>query len=141
MREDEIQTDEDPTTLDNTNEESEQPVSGVVLRHRLNEVDLRRTAIDFARCFLSGSAAGFSLRNNKAKESAEELSISFAQIANCEHQEISPCMNCITAMDITARRAEENLSSASRLAQAVCDSVAMESSSIFLYLTKLFREL
>ena len=64
MREEEIQTDEDPTTLDNTNEESEQPVSGVVLRHRLNEVYLRRTAIDFGRCLVSGSVAGFSLRNN-----------------------------------------------------------------------------
>ena len=38
-------------------------------------------------------------------------------------------MNRITAMDITARTAEENLPSASRLAQAVYDSVAMESSS------------
>ena len=68
MREDEIQTDKDPTTLDSTNKDSEQSVSGVVLRHRLNEVDLRRTAINFGRCFLSGSVAGYSLRKNSAKE-------------------------------------------------------------------------
>ena len=64
------------TELENSSSLSDDESSSLNLRleHRITEYDLRYRAIDFGRCFISGSIAGFSLRHPLAVVEAEKVS-------------------------------------------------------------------
>lgn len=57
----------------------------LVLRHKFPDVDIRRTLVDFCRCFASGSIAGSALRDWQSVGFIERLVLSLRSFAQCNH--------------------------------------------------------
>ena len=55
------------------------------LSHRLLEHDLRRLANELGHCFLNGSVARFSLRNQKESDEVKRMSTPFLNFSACSH--------------------------------------------------------
>ena len=101
----------------------------IFLEHRIEEYDVRRTSVEFARCFLSGSVAGFSLRSDLSCLGAKRLSECFQKFPVCSQNPESVCDLCVSELHNTARITEERVSSPARLASCICDAELMNSNS------------
>ena len=99
------------------------------LMHRFNDRYIRRTIIDFGRCFISGSVAGFSLRQRNSLISAERLKRGLLKASYCPHNVSAICSTCVSELHSTARSVEEELFSATRIVRSICDASMMDSVS------------
>ncbi len=99
-----------------------------LIKHRVLERDTRRCLIEFGRFFISGSIAGLSLRNESAGPTAEKLSAAFLQFSVCIHSFDVACVDFAIELKRIAKLTEEEIASASRLAQSPSESTIMDSS-------------
>lgn len=101
-------------------------------KHKVQHVDVRRTLIDFGRCWCSGSIAGGALRDEKSIEYALHLKNLLEEFSICSHcvQEISEgqalddysiCENCCNAICEAGITANDILPSVSGLCFALAD--------------------
>jgi len=117
---------------DEFNDDYALPVSGKLrLRHNFPDADIRRTLIDFCRCFASGSIAGGALRNSDSVSCAERLKLSLRSFARCNHEQsdnisdldnLTVCESCAISLLTEGKNSEAIVPSASRLSQALAES-------------------
>ena len=105
------------------------------MSHRIENFDIRRTILEFGRCFFSGSIAGGVLRNSQTLSFAINIRsalVTFALCANCGGHNVNGetnrvCTDCITNLNLTASKIESLLSSAARFSFALCDCAIYDS--------------
>jgi len=117
---------------DEYNDDAFQEFTGkLILRHKFLDVDLRRTIVDFGRCFGSGSIAGGALRDYKSEVITESIISSLRSFAQCFHPMGESagafinrpiCESCATALLEIGKRSEAIVPSASRLVRALAES-------------------
>lgn len=112
---------------DNSDEDTADPSNELCLEHRIMDVDIRRTLIEFGRCFCSGSIAGGSLRGSCSVTSAERLSQRLRQYSLCNHGGSVVCVECRKELLSEGKASEENNSAAGRVAQAIASASAVVS--------------
>jgi len=98
-------------------------------RNKFLDVDVRRSLIEFGRCFLVGSIPGGVLRNTISVNISANLSSAMRDFFSCNHIQmdgvdinVPVCESCSQALFHSGRRAEEIVSSAARFACAVAQA-------------------
>jgi len=99
------------------------------VRNKFSNADVRRTLIEFGRCFVVGSIPGGLLRNSLSVDVSNMLSSALRRFFSCNHMEITTtaidaaiCQACCRSLFQAGRRAEETISPAARLACALADA-------------------
>lgn len=104
------------------------------MRSKMDDINVRRTCIDFGRCFIVGSIAGGSLRRNSAVAKVKELCTVLNIFSSCKHVQ-APWMQdhvCeICSMNFLEMSAshDEYIPSAARLSRAIAKASILGSSS------------
>lgn len=88
----------------------------------ISNIDVRRTVIEFGRCFLSGSIAGRSLRISTSIAVAMKLLSAFTRFSMCNHSSKIVFSECRKYLLLAGYLAEQILSSAGRAACAISSS-------------------
>ena len=57
-----------------------------ILRHKFDNIDLRRSIVNFGRCFLSGLISGGTVRSNASANDATMLQGCLISFHNCSHR-------------------------------------------------------
>ena len=61
-------------------------ISGrIIMKYRIRDIDVRRTIVEFGRCFLSGPIVGGSLRSFSSISAAQRLSEELIRFSKCNH--------------------------------------------------------
>lgn len=102
----------------------------LLIRHRFDNADVKRTILEFGWCFCSGSVAGGSLRNDISIPICMEVKQALEKFSNCEHIETRNgegsstlvCEDYLYNLNSAAIGSECLLSSAARLCHALVDS-------------------
>ena len=107
--------------VDNANSDDElnENPGKIVVTFILRDIDVRRTLVEFGRCFLSGSIAGGSLRKTQSINVAADLSKEFTSFAECVHEVGNVCQDCRTKLLSAGYSSEELLPAGGRLAVAI----------------------
>ena len=103
------------------------------IKHKINDIDVRRTVVDFGRCFGSGSIAGEALRNESSLERCIILRDALRRFGNCNHSaprsDPGTCLDCALMLSRAGRKCIEYVPSASRLCLALSNANWCRSSS------------
>ena len=106
-------------------EEASRP-DKIAVRHKCDEIDVRRTVIDFERCFTTGSAAGGSLRKASSVNAARLLAKELHKFSSSNHLNPSgstcACVYCAKSLISISHKVDENLYAVSRLWCAISNS-------------------
>jgi len=111
--------------------DGENTVSSKVMRIRnlIPNVDVRRTAIEFGRCFAVGSIAGGVLRNSLSVDASTILIAAFQHFSACNHLGTEPgdmncavCESCSQKLYQEGLRAEELVAPAARMACTLAEA-------------------
>jgi len=99
------------------------------LRHKAPGLEMRRTFVEFGRCFCSGSIAAGVLRNQNAVRHAADIGKCMRKFAYCAHVHTNSaniglhiCELCARELDKVSARGDAMVASISRLAHALVDS-------------------
>ena len=102
------------------------------MRQKIGHIDVRRTLIDFGRCFCSGSIAGGALRDENSIPHAINVRNAFHKFSFCgnnakdsfiaESRNNSPiCIECFSKLNESSTMSEDFIPSVSRLCIALAD--------------------
>jgi len=98
----------------------------------ISDLDLRRTAVEFGRCFISGSIAGLVFRQERSSFLASEVIPILMEFSNCTHMEDEIiCTRCISNLKSNAKRISAQLPAASRMFRALCDASIYQTGQLF----------
>ena len=103
-------------------ETSKAPPNGSIsLRNKIEDTDIRRTVIQFGRCFISGSIAGFIMRRERSIPAARISAKALTDFSGCSHLPTSEiCDGCVNFLKTIATQVASNIPAASRLACEIC---------------------
>ena len=104
---------------DNSDEEYSGTSAKLSLTYTIQEIDIRRTLIDFRRYFLSGSIVGGCLRSTDSVRVAIDLSDGLANFLRCSHKYDEACNACRTNLLLASNSAEELFHSGARIPCAI----------------------
>lgn len=97
----------------------------LVVRFKYPDVDIRRTLVDFCRCFPAGSIAEGTLRDGRSVNCVERLVFCLHSFAQCSHQTVNcvgpVCETCAASLLSLRKTTEAIVPSASRLARALAE--------------------
>lgn len=107
--------------LDNANSDDElvEAPGKLAISFIIRDIDVRRTIIDFGRCFLSGSVAGGALRDTKSLAAATYLAAEFIRFSSCVHENDKVCLACREKLLTAGYSYEELIPAGGRLAVAI----------------------
>ena len=99
-----------------------------VLRHKFDDIDLRRSIANFARCFLSGSIAGITVRSNASANDTTMLQGCLISFQNCSHR-AGPfiCTNCALQLRKSAELCGGAIPPASQISCYIVDAAMVSS--------------
>ena len=108
-------------------DEEETPKSRTfVVRYRCEDIDVRRTVIDFGRRFTISSVAGGSLRRISSANAARCLALELYKFSSCKHQNPSiatyVCTPCAKVLMSINCKVDEKLNAAARQCCAISNS-------------------
>ena len=102
-----------------------------IVSHKLSDIDIRRTLIEFGRCFVSGSISGRALGSNESSNQALEFSNELAKFSSWSNDKPISYDECRKNLFVVGKKVENTLSSAGRVACAISSSIRCAQSAIF----------
>ena len=113
-------------------------VGKIRIKFKEENIDLRRTIIDFGRCFCVGSIAGGALRDENSISHAINVERALREFSLCVHnvegaatnvlpETVPVCMNCAYQLNEAGLRADEKVSSVARFSCAIADCASFGS--------------
>jgi len=94
-----------------------------LVRHNIMDLDLRRTAIEFGRCFISGSIAGLVFRQESSSNLAAQIVPFLNQFSSCAHAGCGViCNQCTSDLSVNSKRICSGLPAVSRMLKSLCDA-------------------
>ena len=99
------------------------------IEHEIIECDIRRSIMDFGRCFISGFIAVFSFRKSRSATEAHRLSTFLLSFANCSHEVGQVCLLCAAELHKLSSSVEGTVPAVAKLSQSISEGVLMGSSS------------
>ena len=98
------------------------------LTHKIHDLEIRRSLIEFGRCFLSGSIPGGVLRMTSSGSEARKLSDAFVTFASCSHDNGGlVCASCAQELYNKARNTGDLIPVACQLGKAVANAILYHS--------------
>ena len=95
----------------------------MILEHKLTDVDIRRTSVEFEQCFAAGSIPVFVLRKSIAVLATDDLSRELKRFSACVHSEgPSVCSSCVSSLLATSQELVDDIPAVSRLAEAISNA-------------------
>jgi len=117
------------------------PPQGFRFRHKLSGIDVRRTIVEFGRCFAVGSIPGGVLRNVNSVSAASDIHEALRRFSSCNHSQSEAtllstpvCETCAERLLQCGRRMDEKVAPAARLACAIADSSVLGEGNELRYL-------
>lgn len=105
-------------------------------RHKLSSIDVRRTMIEFGRCFAVASIPGGALRNAESVPQASILEKELRRFSDCKHLTIPGgaynsdiCQPCAQRLLGISRRVDEKVTSGARLSCALANAAILHDCS------------
>jgi len=142
------QNDEHRTDGDESDDDMDIAAKRMRFRHKFGDVDIRRTLIEFGRCFLVGSIAGGALRNTLSVSLASILSSELRRFFSCAHVNVAPeyndspvCETCSKNLYKAGQRTEETIASAARFACAIAEAGFYSQGNIHRYLASVTADI
>ena len=94
-----------------------------VLRHKFDNIDLRRSIANFGRCFLSGSMAGGIVRSNASANDETMLQGCLILFHNyCHHTAPFICTNCALQLRKSAELCGETIRFAAQISCYIAEA-------------------
>lgn len=97
----------------------------MVIGYVLSDVDIRRTAIELERCFLSGSVVDGCLQSSKSVAFASYMSQEFTRFSLCYHSPPRVCDECRNNLLMACNSAQQIIPSVSYLGAAMASSIVL----------------
>ena len=95
----------------------------MILGHKLADVDIRGTYVEFGRCFAAGSISGFVLRKSAPVLVTDNLSRGLKRFSACIHSEgPSVCGNYVSSLLATSQEVVDDIPAGSRLTEAISNA-------------------